>query len=239
MASRSPLFEQVEACAEGRLNSSSVTPDDLFAWLQDGATSPSPYNEALRRAGGIPKVKQTDGTTTRVNMITGTHSAIACARCGFLAAKMQTCGGCGILHYCGRDCQKAHWPAHKARCKSIRENLARQGVHMDEDASSKAMKWMSKMPNMNAQLVSAAEKMERDGDILPLVYIVVGDNDRRCILGCGGIDTLQKLEALHREYPSHRDMLYVDDVLPEPPLRRVVVIITLQGQTTVARLRVA
>ena len=38
-----------------------------------------------------------------------------CANCGTPASLR--CGGCKILTYCGRQCQKAHWPAHKALCR--------------------------------------------------------------------------------------------------------------------------
>ena len=38
-----------------------------------------------------------------------------CANCGTPASLR--CGKCKILTYCGRQCQKAHWPAHKALCR--------------------------------------------------------------------------------------------------------------------------
>lgn len=42
-------------------------------------------------------------------------------RCGNPAcAKEGTsrCTGCGVVAYCGRDCQKAHWKAHKPQCRA-------------------------------------------------------------------------------------------------------------------------
>ncbi|KAK3898104.1 hypothetical protein C8A05DRAFT_19260 [Staphylotrichum tortipilum] len=53
-----------------------------------------------------------------------------CARCGTEPTKNWRCSGCldapeyrpgdaaGVV-YCGDDCQKGHWPAHKARCRSL------------------------------------------------------------------------------------------------------------------------
>ncbi|KAK8376856.1 hypothetical protein O3P69_010057 [Scylla paramamosain] len=31
-----------------------------------------------------------------------------------------TCGGCGEMHYCGRDHQKRHWAQHRATCKPFK-----------------------------------------------------------------------------------------------------------------------
>jgi ankyrin repeat protein len=38
-----------------------------------------------------------------------------CAQCGGPAT--ERCAGCRGVHYCGRPCQRASWPAHKVRCK--------------------------------------------------------------------------------------------------------------------------
>lgn len=39
-----------------------------------------------------------------------------CASCGSPASGNK-CGSCKSVSYCGRDCQRAHWPTHKAECK--------------------------------------------------------------------------------------------------------------------------
>ncbi len=38
-----------------------------------------------------------------------------CNTCGKVDPP-QRCGGCLRTAYCGRPCQKAHWPSHKAEC---------------------------------------------------------------------------------------------------------------------------
>ena len=61
-----------------------------------------------------------------------------CASCGATAGK--ACHGCGIVKYCGRECQAAGWPAHQLVCKTMnadREisktvgatNLVRRAAH--------------------------------------------------------------------------------------------------------------
>mmetsp|Transcript_620 Transcript_620/g.1327 ORF Transcript_620/g.1327 Transcript_620/m.1327 type:complete len:113 (+) Transcript_620:952-1290(+) len=45
-----------------------------------------------------------------------------CAMCSVPEAEMggfACCGKCKGARYCGRECQLAHWPTHKARCKQI------------------------------------------------------------------------------------------------------------------------
>ena len=46
-----------------------------------------------------------------------------CAACGGTqggarGGKLLTCNGCLTVSYCGRDCQLAHWLAHKPACKA-------------------------------------------------------------------------------------------------------------------------
>jgi hypothetical protein len=53
------------------------------------------------------------------------RKAWACACCGLKAEalmgdKLRQCSGCRSVRYCGKECQMAHWPAHKAPCKASR-----------------------------------------------------------------------------------------------------------------------
>jgi TPR repeat protein len=34
-----------------------------------------------------------------------------------------TCGACLLTHYCGPDCQKAHWKSHKIACKELQRDM--------------------------------------------------------------------------------------------------------------------
>lgn len=42
--------------------------------------------------------------------------SLACKACGKEDGKMFKCGKCGVVKYCGADCQKSHWDAHKKVC---------------------------------------------------------------------------------------------------------------------------
>ncbi|KAJ7735524.1 hypothetical protein DFH07DRAFT_967143 [Mycena maculata] len=43
---------------------------------------------------------------------------MVCGNCS-KASGAQKCARCKMMTYCNRECQFAHWPAHKIRCKSI------------------------------------------------------------------------------------------------------------------------
>lgn len=47
-----------------------------------------------------------------------------CAHCGKIespsdAQKLCRCTACKVVYYCGKDCQRDHWKAHKSYCKRI------------------------------------------------------------------------------------------------------------------------
>ena len=47
---------------------------------------------------------------------------VPCDRCSesVSAGDVKRCAKCGIARYCGRSCQVAHWPDHKATCKAAK-----------------------------------------------------------------------------------------------------------------------
>jgi hypothetical protein len=42
----------------------------------------------------------------------------ACAHCSAAAASLRACSSCGCVRYCGAECQRAAWKAHKASCRA-------------------------------------------------------------------------------------------------------------------------
>ena len=40
----------------------------------------------------------------------------ACAHCERHEPTLSSCSRCGLVKYCGRDCQRAHWKEHKPLC---------------------------------------------------------------------------------------------------------------------------
>ena len=86
-------------------------PQQLNAFINEAA--PSAFRAALQAAGGVQKVRAEDGTKVRVNPVTGGVSLKACTLC-HAVGNVQWCAGCKTTMYCSRECQRAHWPAHKA-----------------------------------------------------------------------------------------------------------------------------
>lgn len=49
------------------------------------------------------------------------QSKHACFHCGTIRAAMKACKRCHQSRYCSPACQAAAWPAHKGRCKIVRD----------------------------------------------------------------------------------------------------------------------
>lgn len=62
----------------------------------------------------------------------------SCAGCG--GAGLKSCSRCKLTFYCGRDCQRRHWPSHKPLCKPApaTKGHPREAVTLIEDVVSKA-----------------------------------------------------------------------------------------------------
>ena len=103
--------EEFEACAPG-----------AFAML------PSLLDQAIQSRHSTPKTP-TDREHVELEMraLTGEMSEMrvlnSCAKCGAVETKRGTykmCSACNSVHYCSKECQKAHWKGHKAVCKQLR-----------------------------------------------------------------------------------------------------------------------
>lgn len=178
------------------------------------------------------------GTVTRMNALTGAQSAKCCAWCQSVSATLKSCSRCNAVFYCDRECQRSHWSTHKRPCKSLCKASDECNLVVDPGGSSKMMKWLIKMPQMIDRLAEASGTMEREGHLVPIVHIVRGENDRRAVMGYVNNRTPKELEEVRAKYPGFGDIIRTDDVPLPHPFRRVVVIVTHQGNTTVGRLRV-
>ncbi|KAJ7057903.1 hypothetical protein C8F01DRAFT_1151489 [Mycena amicta] len=57
----------------------------------------------------------TDALTIRIATSRNTTSRNACSMCGKTNAPSR-CSGCLVSRYCGTQCQRTHWSAHKSEC---------------------------------------------------------------------------------------------------------------------------
>ncbi|CAI6010758.1 unnamed protein product [Closterium sp. NIES-65] len=77
----------------------------------------------------------------------GGERACGVAGCGIVeggGVKLRSCGGCGKVAYCSRECQKAHWPSHKLTCPG-RTNGKKIGKDESKDGSGNSGTTISKV----------------------------------------------------------------------------------------------
>ncbi|EJD44549.1 hypothetical protein AURDEDRAFT_114295 [Auricularia subglabra TFB-10046 SS5] len=67
-----------------------------------------------------------DGSITALNEIT--FATDVCHACQKRDVKLSKCSKCKKATYCGRECQTAHWPSHKAACKKAAAAAAAQAT---------------------------------------------------------------------------------------------------------------
>ncbi|KAJ1452728.1 hypothetical protein M885DRAFT_526099 [Pelagophyceae sp. CCMP2097] len=54
-----------------------------------------------------------------------TFDGLCCASCAD-SNKLKRCGGCGLVSYCGRTCQRADFASHKALCETVQSTRRTQ-----------------------------------------------------------------------------------------------------------------
>jgi hypothetical protein len=98
-------------------------PGSLSAYLYDG-----PKESALGVAGHLGYSSST--TQGRLESVKSRLQKALMDKCSNTdctnaqeGCHLSECSACHQTRYCCKDCQKAHWPAHKELCKSIRKKL--------------------------------------------------------------------------------------------------------------------
>lgn len=52
-------------------------------------------------------------------------TALKCAACATaLTGGAPICASCRVVHYCNRECQRAHWKVHKQTCSKPTMDVA-------------------------------------------------------------------------------------------------------------------
>ncbi|KAJ7661755.1 hypothetical protein B0H17DRAFT_1093865 [Mycena rosella] len=100
-----------------------------------------------------------------------------CENCTVNRIDLRRCAGCSVVRYCSKECQKAHWKAHKPYCVSNAE-LARQAAELGPDYSDSLTaigKWCDAFSvPIGAASASALNLMnypERIDDFVLVIYV--------------------------------------------------------------------
>jgi len=106
-----------------------------------------PYATGVDPQRGVPAIMAT--VTTKKKNTTGLLGNKVCGACGMLEgsdnlSKLLACARCGLVVYCSKGCQRAHWKAnHKQRCITKADRARQQQkpseAHRDASAAASAM----------------------------------------------------------------------------------------------------
>ena len=88
---------------------------DFFTSLTSGGTGASAASSFPRDATKV-KTAQTGRTKGLSGFSAKAKAKGECASCGCIS-KLSWCAGCGLVGYCGKECQKRAWSGHKGYCK--------------------------------------------------------------------------------------------------------------------------
>jgi ankyrin repeat protein len=85
---------------------------EVVVWLTKHGADSQALHEQWGTAANFSKLAEAPAEQTAY-LEARTH----CAKPGCSGAGLKKCALCLIIFYCGKECQVAHWPAHKAECK--------------------------------------------------------------------------------------------------------------------------
>ena len=88
-------------------------------------------------ASRLARAAELQQMSKSVPAATSYDNRLVCSVCG-ARGKCLTCQGCGMVHYCGRKCQKKHWKAgHKAECKLMSEGADKALLYSKKAANKR------------------------------------------------------------------------------------------------------
>ncbi|KLO15262.1 hypothetical protein SCHPADRAFT_272433 [Schizopora paradoxa] len=141
-----------------------------------------------------------------------------CDTCGAVETpglqRFRMCGGCMITQYCSPDCQKRHWPSHKAICQhttSMMTASKQQDASAEESMAKALRKFCSGHQNLLSWAVFQALQLRRvPGNIrqyalhVELSYRNHPDASRRM--------TVSSTRLIPLSYIASRDPLVAQDI---------------------------
>ncbi len=71
---------------------------------------------------------------------------------------LSECAACHSVRYCSRDCQLAHWPAHKEQCKIIKKKL-------QEEEAERQRKVLEALQELSVQEVAPGDESHIGTDV--------------------------------------------------------------------------
>ncbi|KAJ7209446.1 hypothetical protein B0H12DRAFT_1157890 [Mycena haematopus] len=98
-----------------------------------------------------------------------------CENCTVRRVDLRRCAGCGVVRYCSRECQKAHWKTHKVDClTNVEMQKKAEALGPDYSQKLKAIgKWSDELSiPIGAASVSALNVMGRRENIDDYVLII-------------------------------------------------------------------
>ena len=91
-----------------------------------------------------------------------------CANCGKGEEKsisLKACGGCKMVKYCSRDCQKAHRPQHKKECRKRAAGLHDEKLFKDHPQFEECPICFLRLPQTGSKYKSCCGKIVCSGCI--------------------------------------------------------------------------
>lgn len=114
------LLRRAERC--GMRRSGTITSEQWDRELENIVRAPD-REQAQRDVAakyGANSFQELSNQASASAFTAASSTGLACDHCGNVAGAepLKKCVRCGMAYYCGRDCQKAAWQAHKARCRA-------------------------------------------------------------------------------------------------------------------------